>query len=347
MKSNPLVSIIVPVYNKEPYLKACVDSLIGQTYENIEIILVDDESTDNSGKICDEYASNSPKVKVIHKSNGGLVSAWKTGVLESSGELLGFVDSDDYVDVNMISEMIQQIDDEDSERLVISSDYIIERDSGKNSLCYQRLTPGKYNRNQLVNDVIPNLLGYEHRIIHYSRCMKLIGRELIVSNMKYADERLTMGEDMSIILPVLIDAETLIVMDHKAYYHYRYVETSMAHDYDPKAFEKNRLLYTNVKNTLMEKFASDDSKLKYYEAALNREEIFLLFFTVKSTVGSNTLECLRRIKHIRNDSVTSPIITDTKVSVNAISNRIIYFTLKHPVILTVLMLKFAFKIYYR
>lgn len=94
---KPLISVIVPVYNVELYLKRCIDSLLRQTYENIEIILVDDGSPDKCGQICDEYALNNNKITVIHKQNGGLSSARNAGIVASKGRYIGFVDSDDWV----------------------------------------------------------------------------------------------------------------------------------------------------------------------------------------------------------------------------------------------------------
>ena len=91
------LSIIVPVYNVEKYLEDCVESLLNQTYQNYEIILVDDGSTDSSGKICDIVAESSSKIKVIHKENGGLSSARNTGLRAARGRYIGFVDSDDYI----------------------------------------------------------------------------------------------------------------------------------------------------------------------------------------------------------------------------------------------------------
>lgn len=92
---NPLISVIIPVYRVEDYLRECVDSVINQTYKNLEIILVDDGSPDNCGKICDEYAQKDERVRVIHKKNGGLSDARNVGIAQSSGEYLMFVDSDD------------------------------------------------------------------------------------------------------------------------------------------------------------------------------------------------------------------------------------------------------------
>ena len=99
---NDLISIIIPVYNVEKYLRKCIDSVLEQTYKNIEVILVDDGSTDNCGKICDEYLLKDGRIKVIHKENGGLSDARNKGIDASNGKYIMFVDSDDYVDKDMI-----------------------------------------------------------------------------------------------------------------------------------------------------------------------------------------------------------------------------------------------------
>ena len=110
MNKNPLISIIVPVYKVEDYLARCVDSLRNQTYENLEIILVDDGSPDNCGAICDDYAARDSRIRVIHKKNGGLSSARNAGIDVAQGAYLGFVDSDDWVDIHTyewLMEMVQ------------------------------------------------------------------------------------------------------------------------------------------------------------------------------------------------------------------------------------------------
>lgn len=100
-----LITIIVPVYNVKKYLKECLDSIINQTYKNLEIILVDDGSPDNCGKICDEYAKRDKRIKVIHKENGGLSSARNAGLDIAKGEYISFIDSDDYVAENFIEKL--------------------------------------------------------------------------------------------------------------------------------------------------------------------------------------------------------------------------------------------------
>ena len=98
---NSLISVIVPVYNVEDYLDRCIESIINQTYKNLEIILVDDGSTDSSGKKCDEYALRDGRIKVFHKENGGVSSARNMGLDIATGDYIGFVDSDDLLEHNM------------------------------------------------------------------------------------------------------------------------------------------------------------------------------------------------------------------------------------------------------
>ena len=106
MKNNPLVSIIIPIYKVEKFLKQGLDSVIAQTYKNLEIILIDDGSPDNCGKICDEYAEKDSRIRVIHKENGGVSSARNAGIEVSTGEWIYFMDPDDYIELEMIEEML-------------------------------------------------------------------------------------------------------------------------------------------------------------------------------------------------------------------------------------------------
>ena len=107
LKNSPLVSVIIPVYNTEKYLLKCVDSVLAQTYTNIEIILVEDGSPDNCPTLCDEYAKKDSRIKVIHKKNEGSSLARKTGINNANGEYLAFVDSDDWVEENYIKKAIR------------------------------------------------------------------------------------------------------------------------------------------------------------------------------------------------------------------------------------------------
>lgn len=110
MKEELKISVIIPVYNIKDYLKRCVDSITNQTYRNLEIILVDDGSTDGSGVLCDQLAEQDVRIAVIHKKNGGLSDARNAGIAKASGEVISFIDGDDYVKYNMYEVMMQALD---------------------------------------------------------------------------------------------------------------------------------------------------------------------------------------------------------------------------------------------
>ncbi|MGJ7437947.1 glycosyltransferase [Streptococcus equinus] len=125
-KSYPLISVIVPVYKVEGYLEKCIESIISQTYSNLEIILVDDGSPDDCGKICNDYALKDKRIKVIHKTNGGLSSARNAGIDVATGEYLGFVDSDDTIEPFMYEKMMTAIKRDKTELAVCSVNYVFE-----------------------------------------------------------------------------------------------------------------------------------------------------------------------------------------------------------------------------
>lgn len=118
MKKQPMISVIVPVFNVEKYLKRCIESILGQTYRNLEVILVDDGSMDRCPQICDEYASKDVRIKVIHQKNGGLSSARNRGLDISSGEFIGFVDSDDYIYADMYESLLAKMQESGADIVV-------------------------------------------------------------------------------------------------------------------------------------------------------------------------------------------------------------------------------------
>lgn len=120
------ISVIIPVYNVEKYIKRCLDSVINQTYKNIEVILINDGSLDNSGLICNEYAKKYNNIKVVHKENGGVSSARNLGIDNASGEYIAFVDPDDYIDKNMYKILHEQLIQSKSDISMVSFSYIKE-----------------------------------------------------------------------------------------------------------------------------------------------------------------------------------------------------------------------------
>ena len=122
-----LISVIVPIYNVEKYLEKCIESIINQTYRNLEIILVDDGSLDNSGAICDEYAKRDKRIRVIHKENGGLSDARNAGINVAKGEYIGFIDGDDYIDVSMYEKLIEALIANNTDMSICNFRYVDEK----------------------------------------------------------------------------------------------------------------------------------------------------------------------------------------------------------------------------
>lgn len=138
------ISVIVPIYNVEKYLNKCIDSIVNQTYKNLEIILIDDGSTDGSGDICDEYAGRDMRIKVFHQENKGVVAARKVGIKNATGEYIGFVDGDDYIDSNMFAELYHLINKKEAD--IVSSGWKREY-RGSEAVLYDNFQEGVYDCN--------------------------------------------------------------------------------------------------------------------------------------------------------------------------------------------------------
>lgn len=193
--------------------------------------------------------------------------------------------------------------------------------------------------------MIPNLLGRENRYVTMSRCMKLIGRELIAENRKYSDARAVFGEDVTVMLPSLIDCERLVVMDHKAYYHYLYVEMSMVHKYDEKLYEKIKLLREIVARIVGEKFSGEELRQRQRQA--DQEHIFMLFLVLKNEARGKAAACRENILSIGREEEVKRLCRDTKVEVREKANKLLYLTLRYPNEVTVRLLRLAMLLYYR
>lgn len=147
---EPVISVIVPVYRVEKYLRRCVDSILGQTYKNLDIVLVDDGSNDNCPSICDEYSMVDTRVNSLHKSNGGLSDARNFGIEHAKGDFLVFVDSDDYINSNMIRKLYESLVENDSDIAICGFDYVDE--SGNKLPKQKRLSiSGAYNKEDIYH----------------------------------------------------------------------------------------------------------------------------------------------------------------------------------------------------
>lgn len=336
------ISIVVPVYNAEDYLTDSVESLIRQTYKNLEIILVNDGSTDQSGRICDELAKKDGRIRVIHKENEGVTSTWTKGALASTGEYLCFMDSDDWVDPDMIEDMQTHLTGTQKE--IITCDYVIEKGKRGKQYSWQELPPGEYTGEQLREKVRYHILGEENRCITFSRCMKLFTRELVIQNLRFCDKDVRMGDDSLMVIPAVLDSERIVVLDHKAYYHYRYVETSIVHGYDKNMFRNMQLLKAATCRIVEAKYMPEEKELM--RKRVEQEYVHMLLLVLKNEARGNPQGYRLNISRICELPETRQIVKSYPIEVKETSNRLLYAVLKHPNFLMISMLRLAMVLYY-
>lgn len=345
MKNAPLVSIIIPVYNVEQYIEQCMETVLEQTYPHLDIILVDDGSKDKSPKMCDDYAIQDSRVRVIHKENGGLISAWMAGVNNALGEYLVFVDSDDWIEKNMVEELVQYATGSSAE--IICSNYIIEKTEKQQSIkIKQSMKPGIYERDALERELFPVILGMEERRIHCSRCMKLISKELIQKNMQYVNAEVTMGEDLNIMFPAMIDAKRIVILEEGFFYHYRFVDASMVHKYNSKLHEKIRILGNALQKSIDKKINDSIEKNMYLEG-LKKEYIFLLFIVLKNELRGPGKMLISRIQKILNSAKEEMKLDEVKIEVYGRANKLLYFIWRKPNAIRVTLGRMAIKVFDR
>ena len=220
-----LLSVIIPTYNVEKYFKKCMDSVIGQTYKNLEIIIVDDGSTDDSGRIADWYAQRDKRITVIHKENGGLVSSRKAGIAIANGEYITHLDADDWIDENMYEVLIKKAVKTGAE--IVSSGLIREYD-GKSVVSYDDFAEGFYPRERIEKEIFPALIFtgdfYESGInAHVTN--KIYRSYLAKKALLDVPNNVFASEDSAQVFPMFYWAHNAYII-HEAMLHYRCRELS-------------------------------------------------------------------------------------------------------------------------
>ena len=223
-----LISVIVPVYNAEKYLRTCLDSIVNQTYKNLEIILVDDGSTDGSGAICDEYADKDVRIKVIHSTNKGVTAARINAFKTSSGDYITFVDADDFLDCNMFKKMLDTIMEDNTDIIVCQ---YINYDSKTKKQEKSMLRPpiGIYYKEDIVRLLKKNFLYNEKTGIAEMPPFlwaKLIKREF-VQEILNVEIGLSYNEDQVGIFTLLLRINSMsIIQDYFYYYRHHSVQAT-------------------------------------------------------------------------------------------------------------------------
>ena len=256
------ISIVVPVYNNEKHISRCIESILNQTHKNIELICVDDGSTDGSGKLLDNYAKNDNRIKVIHKENGGVSSARNIGIKEATAAIIAFVDSDDYIQLDMYEKMISIMEKEDLECVCCSYKNIYpDKTVNKRSRFGNQILHG----NQIREEIVKGVIGFfptDNNCLT-SVCNRLFVKDILEKNSIWFDEKRNYGEDWLFCIEYYRAIDTIGFIDDCMYF-YTHQEDSLSSKARTDYFEyavKNHLLF----NEWFPEFDwNSDVKVKHY-----------------------------------------------------------------------------------
>lgn len=259
-----MLSIIVPVYNVEKYIEKCITSILHSSYGDIEIILVDDGSTDSSGLICDKYAQSDNRIRVIHKVNGGLVSARKTGVEIATGKYITFVDGDDYIDINLYKDLFSRMEESDGAEMVAFSYNIATEDSDTNQCTIHHSNNfknvGTYNSLNIKTIIDDN---YEIKIVN-GVVVKIFITDILKKTILNVHDDITKAEDLAITLTYLPECKKIIMAEDISGYYYVQRKSSISHKYDSESIIRTANFIDCIMHYIKNVDVSDEWKKVIY-----------------------------------------------------------------------------------
>ena len=256
-----MVSIIVPIYNIEGYIRECIDSILAQTYSDFELILVDDGSPDNCGRICDEYAEKDVRIKVIHKENGGLTSARNAGLSVAKGDWIMHVDGDDWIEPDMIESLIEAA--KATEADLVFSDFIkYGPNAGNNQL-------PSWNSDKI--DSMSRYIAYVMTTIWGS----IAKRSLYIDHSLKSPEGISYCEDFHLIVRLCHYAKKIANV-HRPFYHYRYRPTSIMSNMSRKTESDEQWVYQDTIRFFKEQGVYEDyRKVMSWRVLKSAQELLL------------------------------------------------------------------------
>lgn len=212
------LSIIIPIYNSDKYLNRCLDSVVAQKYENLEIILIDDGSVDSSAKICEEYASKDKRIKLYHKENGGAGAARKEALKYADGDYITCVDADDWIEDNAYDDLMDKANKYSTDLIACS---FVKEFEGFKAVRNDYPDEGFYTKREFY-DVMKKAgdeMPFFCQIINGSLCCKIFKREYYEKYQNAVPSEIVLCEDVAVILPMLFEIESVYISKN-SYYHY-------------------------------------------------------------------------------------------------------------------------------
>lgn len=335
-KKTQTVSIVVAIFNVEKYLNRCVLSIVNQTYKNIEIILVDDGSTDSSSILCDNWHQKDNRIRVVHKSNGGLSDARNVGLSKATGDYICFVDGDDYIEKNMIKISITRAVDDKAD-VVIFSNYVVSARGEKtrhNIYSSKKLYTKSYIIPELLNECVGTMPSSKTDYdIGFSPWGRLCKRSVLINNNVYfKNERILIYEDLMFLLD-LTPVVTRVAIVNQPLYDYCENSNSLTRQLDVDRFNKIKKQYYYLKNN------SQYSKLifKNLETELRFKRTMIGYIrNAVSILIQNQI--FQDVKNICNDNFTQEVLLDYPISKLPIKQSIFVFALKYKMVRLLIML---------
>lgn len=332
--AQPKVSVIVPIYNVEKYLDECMHSLLNQTLRDIEIIMVDDESPDNCPKMCDEYAKRDARVKVIHKKNAGLGFARNSGLDVASGEFVAFIDSDDFVDLNMFEHLYQVAKEYHADEVRCGIKFYVDgKFSDRHDVDALTVFSGKEKVIDFMLDVVGPLPECKRDVKYMmSSCCCIHSRKVIEDNhVRFLSERECLSEDL--IWDVdLFSKMNCIVYVPECHYAYRMNPSSLTHQYSREKYKRNYKFFEILESKL-----SHILPLEKYELHLLRSQM-LYFRNAIASFAINNCKVQNDIKYVLYDDFWNRIFDKYPLYRLPLKQRL-YYTLskvKSPVLMWLL-----------
>lgn len=340
-----VVSVVVPVYNVEKYIDRCIKSIINQSYSNIEILLIDDGSTDKSSVICDKYAKKDSRIIVVHKDNEGLGLTRNCGIELAKGEYITFVDSDDYIEENTIFDAINVIRKDNSDVVM----YGFNRVSSNNEIKEFVPNPRKnrYEYDEVLNELLPDYISEdpsEHisRNFTNSSCTCLFKTKLFKkSKVRYASERKIISEDTYMMINLFPYIKSVSIINH-CYYNYCENLSSLSHSYRKDRFKALKIFY----NCCVEVFDKNKYNEKVYER-FNYLFLNYVFANLKTILNNNEIGFASKyceVNEIIKDDLYRKIINNLDMKSEPIKRRIFYkLVILKQVLFCMLIIRIKYK----
>ena len=314
-ENRPLFSVIVPVYKVEKYIHQCLDSILAQSFSDFELILVDDGSPDACGRICDEYAAKDSRIKVIHKENGGLVSARRAGYSISRGSYICSIDSDDYVATDLLEKAAEKISDYSVDAVLFGYEYFNEY-SGEKHL--PKVGSGLYD-GEKMETIRKNLIFGENAraTIFYNLCMLVMRKERMDPYFASFPETICRGEDMAVTVPALSQCASVYVLE-ECLYHYRITPGSLQNSH--KGTELDQAL--TLADYLSERMG------EAYHQRLHNYVLLECFDHLTHYRGSRQ-EYRQEVLRMRNKRLIKHLRGARCGKETSFPNRVVFFLLRH------------------